>query len=419
MGRIRQTNRDGWIEIDKRTSPHRWVARWNTTESYTDSHEKLRYRIGRYFLGCKTNKDLPTLAAAKQKWAGVRGQVIHNRKSSIKDLDITFRRFCEEEFIPLRRSGWNGATKDKMEYLFGYLFLAVGELRIADIDTKHLRSLLDGLARKFSFDTVNGCYVLLRSVFKTAVEDKYVDISDSPTRQLKMPNTKDRDKTICTLEQVQKIEDALAGQDKIIFQIFARCGTRAGEAFAFQWRDLLSNKTLAVERTYSRGVIKPPKTLKSRKPIALPESLYEDLLKLKGVSDNQSPDGWIFPARRTRRRRLTSGSLEPEAASRPIDYHNWVNRTLRPAANKLGIRVNLQIMRRTFATLANDSGADIKDIQSQLRHSKMSTTADIYVQPVPLSVRLAVEELDRRMRERTPEQKRHISESAPATVEVQ
>lgn len=99
-----------------------------------------------------------------------------------------------------------------------------------------------------------------------------------------------------------------------------------------------------------------------------------------------------------------------------MDYHNWIQRVLRPAADKLGIRVNLQIMRRSFAALANDSGAGIKDIQAQLRHSKTSTTADVYVQPIPDSVRLAIEELDRRMRERSPEQ---LRKQEPATDKLQ
>jgi integrase len=84
----------------------------------------------------------------------------------------------------------------------------------------------------------------------------------------------------------------------------------------------------------------------------------------------------------------------------PVDYHNWVNRNLKPVADKLGIRVNCQIMRRTFATLANEAGGDLKDIQAQMRHARSATTADIYVQPIPTSVRESMEALDRALSER-------------------
>ncbi len=77
-----------------------------------------------------------------------------------------------------------------------------------------------------------------------------------------------------------------------------------------------------------------------------------------------------------------------------LDYHNWVNRNVKPVAQKLGRRVNCQIMRRTFATLANEVGGDLEDIQAQMRHSRAATTADIYVQPIASSVRRSIEALD-------------------------
>ena len=102
----------------------------------------------------------------------------------------------------------------------------------------------------------------------------------------------------------------------------------------------------------------------------------------------------ITSSRKISRARRRPG--ESEAAKlMPLDYHNWMNRNLKPVAADLGIRVNCQIMWRTFATLANEAGGDLKDIQAQMRHSRSATTADIYVQPIPRSVRESVEALDR------------------------
>ena len=147
--------------------------------------------------------------------------------------------------------------------------------------------------------------------------------------------------------------------------------------------------------------MKPPKTKKSRKPIYLPLSLYNDLQQLKIVSNDSSPGGRIFPSERENEgARPENGQLEASAAVMPLDYHNWVNRNLKPVADKLGIRVNCQIMRRTFATLANDAGGDLKDIQTQMRHARSATTADIYVQPIPQSVRESIEALDKVLSDR-------------------
>jgi integrase len=72
-------------------------------------------------------------------------------------------------------------------------------------------------------------------------------------------------------------------------------------------------------------------------------------------------------------------------------YHNWLNRTLKPVSKRLGIRANHQILRRTFATLAYNSGGDIKDIQAQMRHASVNATATVYTKPIPQNVRNTVE----------------------------
>ena len=64
---------------------------------------------------------------------------------------------------------------------------------------------------------------------------------------------------------------------------------------------------------------------------------------------------------------------------------------IKPAARKLGIPwVNWQALRRSFATWLKLAGADVKDAQALMRHSRASTTLDIYQQFVPESQRLVV-----------------------------
>ena len=79
--------------------------------------------------------------------------------------------------------------------------------------------------------------------------------------------------------------------------------------------------------------------------------------------------------------------------------NNVLVRHLKPAGRKLGIEwVNWQVLRRSFATSLKIAGADVKDAQALMRHSRASTTLDIYQQFVPESQRRAVESLGRLMR---------------------
>jgi integrase len=61
--------------------------------------------------------------------------------------------------------------------------------------------------------------------------------------------------------------------------------------------------------------------------------------------------------------------------------------------------VNHQILRRTFASLTYNTGGDLKDIQAQLRHSSVNTTANVHTKPIPQSVKDAVEALDPEIRQ--------------------
>jgi hypothetical protein len=52
-------------------------------------------------------------------------------------------------------------------------------------------------------------------------------------------------------------------------------------------------------------------------------------------------------------------------------------------------KLTFQVIRRTIATLAKDKG-HVKDIQGVLRHSRVATTTDVYMQTMEEGVRSTV-----------------------------
>jgi len=78
----------------------------------------------------------------------------------------------------------------------------------------------------------------------------------------------------------------------------------------------------------------------------------------------------------------------------PMRDNSVLTRHIKPAARKLGLGfVNWRCLRTSRATWLKMVGADVKDAQAQLWHSRASTTLDLYQQFVPESQRRAVDRL--------------------------
>ena len=73
---------------------------------------------------------------------------------------------------------------------------------------------------------------------------------------------------------------------------------------------------------------------------------------------------------------------------------NIPTRHIKPAARKIGLGfINWHCLRTSHATWLKMLGADVKDAQAQMRHSRASTTLDYYQQFVPESQQRIVEKL--------------------------
>ena len=81
--------------------------------------------------------------------------------------------------------------------------------------------------------------------------------------------------------------------------------------------------------------------------------------------------------------------------------NNILARFIKPAGRKLGLGfVNWRCLRTSRATWMIEAGANPKDVQGQMRHSRIQTTLDIYAQFVPDSQRRAIEQTSRMVAER-------------------
>ena len=74
-------------------------------------------------------------------------------------------------------------------------------------------------------------------------------------------------------------------------------------------------------------------------------------------------------------------------------YDNYLKRFLKPAAEAVGLgAVTHQMLRRSFSTMALDSGASPKDVQGQMRHTDARMSL-YYGKVIPASVKQEVNKL--------------------------
>ncbi|AXC13561.1 hypothetical protein ACPOL_4286 [Acidisarcina polymorpha] len=65
-----------------------------------------------------------------------------------------------------------------------------------------------------------------------------------------------------------------------------------------------------------------------------------------------------------------------------MDPSNYRKRVLHKLAEDLALpKLNFQVIRRTIATLAQRKGT-VKDVQGVMRHTRVATTTDIYMQEI-------------------------------------
>lgn len=77
-----------------------------------------------------------------------------------------------------------------------------------------------------------------------------------------------------------------------------------------------------------------------------------------------------------------------------MNADNIRKRFIQPAAKKLKLGVvNWRCLRTSCATWQLQAGADPKSVQGQMRHSRISTTMDIYAQFVPEGQKRAARKL--------------------------
>jgi len=154
-------------------------------------------------------------------------------------------------------------------------------------------------------------------------------------------------------------------------------------------------EALTVDERYCRGDWSVTKTSGSAASVGVDASVIARIHSLKTL---EVEIGWGGKGSRRRIKLVRSDGphelvFQSLRKGTPMNDGNILRRHLRPAAIKLGIdlkKATWRSLRTSCATWMIEAGANPKDVQGQMRHSRITTTLDIYAQHVPESQQRAV-----------------------------
>lgn len=241
--------------------------------------------------------------------------------------------------------------------------------------------------KTYSARTVGMAHAALRRALNDAVADEGYGLSRNVAALVRLPAGQSKKATPPTEEQLARVlAEAIADKRRALWLTMVALGERRGEALGMRWSltdlDKASTKLrkqirrvrgeLDPETGKRRGrlVEKELKTDASKATLGLPSALVEVLRAHRRTQtvERMAARIWADP-----------DLIFTTGIGTPLEPRN-VNRDWDAVCKRAGVKVRLHDLRHAAASLAFEAGADLKEVQALLRHTRLSTTADIYVE---------------------------------------
>jgi integrase len=223
--------------------------------------------------------------------------------------------------------------------------------------------------------TINKALTLLGSVCRHAVKHGWMATNPaSMVAKLRDDTEHDEQPIEDNVLRPVEIQRMLASADerwRVLLMTAVLTGLRAGELLGLRWSDVDWNaRQLIVRRSLSRsGGFQQPKTKAGRRRVDLSELLISELKRWKLKCPKAERDDDAEPL----------DLMFPNTAGKPENHSNVVRRGFKPALRCAGLReIRFHDLRHTFASLLIDNQEHPKYIQSQMGHSSIKVTMDVY-----------------------------------------
>jgi integrase len=307
-----------------------------------------------------------------------------------------FNEYVETTYKPVLLPLMATTTQDRYRGIIAhYLVPAFGRLCLRDITTLTVQRYFSGFAAStLSHESKDKIRDVLSSILNSALN--YGLLVKNPVHGVRLPAEKKgkrKQKPHISPEQFYALLAEIPEPYATMVYVAIFSGLRVSEVIGLRWNDVHQD-SITIDERYCRGDWGAPKSDSSNATIGVDRCVIERIHRLKLLTVE------VKAGRAVRRYKVVKTDAPSDLVFQsvkdgcPMRDNNILCRFIKPAGKKLGIGfVNWLCLRTSYGTWMSEAGANPKDVQGQMRHSRMATTMDIYAQFVPESQRRGVEKM--------------------------
>ncbi len=281
--------------------------------------------------------------------------------------DILFSSLVENYLEDMEHRLKPTTMENKQFIIRGKLLPYFGNLKVCDIDTIKVRkwqneliSYRDENGKPFSQTYLKTVSNQLSALMNYAVT--HYQLASNPCRAAgSIGKSKADEMNIWTQTQYERFSGAIQKSSvKLAFDILFYTGIRSGELLALTPADILPSKRIDINKNYAKvkgeELFLEPKTPKAKRCIAIPDFLYDDILKYLAKLYGIEKGDRIFY--------FTKSALDKEIKS---------------IAEKTGLPpIRVHDLRHSHASMLIEMGFTPLEIANRLGHESVKTTLDTY-----------------------------------------